>query len=135
MAEDRERARMGRPHIFVINGEPDILDVLRARFQRAEYNVTTTNFVPETFEQIAALRPAVLVLDLAVGERAGWALLERLRRGAKTRGIPVVVFSTDARLLARAEADPARYGGDAFLSKPFEIAEMLATVARLIGTA
>jgi DNA-binding response OmpR family regulator len=135
MAESHERAQMGRQHIFIINGSPDLLDLLRVLFQRAEYNVTTTNFVPETFEQIAALRPAVLVIDLAVGQQAGWALLERLRAGAQTRGIPVVLFSTDPRLLARAQADPARYGGDAFVTKPFDVAEMLAVVERLIGTA
>jgi CheY-like chemotaxis protein len=135
MAEERERAQMARQHVFVVNGHPDILELLRVLFQREEYNVTTTNFVPQTFEQIEALQPSVLIVDLVVGQRAGWELLERLHQGARTRGIPVVLFSTDPRLLEAAKADPARYGGDAFLSKPFDIEDMLQTVERLIGTA
>ncbi|HEX6738546.1 MAG TPA: response regulator [Vicinamibacteria bacterium] len=135
MAEEQERAQMARQHVFVVNGHPDLLELLRVLFQREEYNVTTTNFVPNTFEQIEALQPSVLVVDLAVSQRAGWDLLERLRLGARTRGIPVVLFSTDPRLLERARADPARYGGDAFVGKPFDIDEMLGAVERLIGKA
>ena len=41
---------MERSHIFAVNGSPDFLDILRELFQQEQYNVTTTNFVPGTFE-------------------------------------------------------------------------------------
>jgi DNA-binding response OmpR family regulator len=132
---EAERAQGGRKHLFAINGEPDFLDLIRLLFQRAEYNVTTTNFVPATFDQIAALDPDLLLVDLAWGERAGWDLLERLNAEARTRGIPVVVLSTSPDYLARVRADPARYGGDAVLAKPFEADDLLRVVRDLIGHA
>ena len=132
---DAERARAGRKHIFAVNGEPDFLELIRLLFQRAEYNVTTTNFVPATFDQIAALAPDLLMVDLVWGERAGWDLLERLHAEARTRGIPVVVVSTTPAYLERVQAEPERYGGDAVLAKPFGVEEVLATVRALIGPA
>ncbi len=81
-----ERRRMGRPHLFAIDGDPDFLDLLRELFQDANYHVTTTNFVPGTFDQIAALGPALLLVDLVVYEQAGWELLARLRAASRTRG-------------------------------------------------
>jgi hypothetical protein len=76
---DDEREKMGRKHIFVVNGDPAFLEVIRTLLQEHEdYNVTTTNFVPETFDQVVALDPSLLVIDLAVGERARWDLLEHL---------------------------------------------------------
>ena len=132
---DAERAQAGRKHVFAVNGQPDFLDLLRVLFQRAEYNVTTTNFVPATFDQIAALAPDLLVVDLVWGERAGWDLLAQLREEARTRGIPVVVVSTTPAYLERVKADPARYGGDTVLAKPFGPQDLLDVVRRLIGPA
>ena len=130
-----EHARMRRQHIFAVNGDPELLDMLRVLFQHEDYNVTTTNFVPDTFDQIAALKPDVLLVDLVWGERAGWELLEELRAGARTRGIPVVVLSTTPRYLARVKAEPDRYGGDALLEKPFVVDDILGAIRSLIGTA
>jgi DNA-binding response OmpR family regulator len=129
----REHGAMGRKHIFAVNGDPDFLNLLRILFQRAEYAVTTTNFVPNTFEQIAALAPDLLLVDLVWADRAGWALLARLRAEARTRGIPVVVVSTTPAYLERVKADPDRYGGDITLAKPFGVDDILAAVRRLIG--
>lgn len=133
--EYAEHAQMDRPHVFVINSDPSFLDLVRELLQEERYNVTTTNLVPRTFDQIAALRPSVLVVDLAFGQRAGWELLERLQDAAVTRLIPVMVVSTDARLLAEADAQRQRYGGGLFLAKPFDIEEMLRGIRLLTGEA
>lgn len=130
-----ERAQMEHPHVFVANNSPEILGFIREVLQDEQYLVTTTTFVPDTFEQIAALGPDVLVIDVAVGERAGWDLLERLREEAATSEIPGVVVSTDPRLLERAQAEAECLGGRAFLAKPFDLDAMLGTIQDLIGPA
>jgi response regulator RpfG family c-di-GMP phosphodiesterase len=35
-------AQMKRQHVFVINGSPDFLDIMRELLQDEAYNVTTT---------------------------------------------------------------------------------------------
>ncbi len=132
---DDERAVMDRPHIFAVNGASDFLNLVRELFEGEDYNITTTNFVPATFDQIAALQPSVLLLDLAHGRTAGWELLERLRDGARTNGIPVLVLSTTQTSLDTVRADHARYGGDAFLAKPFDLDDLLHAVEALINPA
>ena len=130
-----EQDEMGRQHIFAVNNSPDLLDIFRMLFQRHDYNITATSFVPQIFEQIVTLGPSILLIDLAHRERVGWELLERLQREARTREIPVIVLSTSTASLERVRADPARYGGDYFLAKPFDIDELLAAVRSLIGPA
>ena len=130
-----EHAQRGRPHIFVVNGAPSFLNLMRELLQDEAYNVTTTNYVPTTFAQIAAIRPDVLVLDLAIGQRAGWDLLEALHAEAATRGVPVIIVSTDRAHLARAEALADRYGAAALLQKPFDLDDMLALVATALARA
>jgi hypothetical protein len=41
-----ERRRMARKHIFVVIGAPAFLNLVRALLQDADFNVTTTNYVP-----------------------------------------------------------------------------------------
>ena len=130
-----EERQMQRKHVFCVNGAPEFLDVLRELFQEERYNVTTTNFVPNTQEMIEALRPDLVLVDLEVGLRAGWDLLEALTTSATTAGLPVVITSTDTRLLDVAVADPERFGGQAHLVKPLDIDNLIAVVRGLIGNA
>ena len=111
----------GRPLIagFVLPGAP----------------VTTTNFVPRSFDQIVALQPSLLLIDLVTGERAGWELLERLHEEARTRNLPVIVASNEQRLLDRAQGDAKRYGGKGFLIKPMHLDALLDGIRELIGNA
>jgi DNA-binding response OmpR family regulator len=120
-------------HIFVVNNTPAILDLVRALLEQERYRITTTNFLPRTVDEIAALQPTLLIVDLSIGEQAGWQLLATLRQEAATRGIPVIVLSTLPRLLEQAEANHAVWGGDRFLSLPFELDELLDLIRELIG--
>jgi CheY-like chemotaxis protein len=115
------RSQAERKHIFAINGAPEFLNIVCDLFQEEGYNVTTTNFVHTSFEQIATAQPDALIVDVVVGERAGWDLLEQLNASAATAGIPVLVLSTSPRLLAKAQEQAARYGTHRYLDKPFAL--------------
>jgi DNA-binding response OmpR family regulator len=108
---------------------------MRDIFQDERYNVTTTNFVPRSFDQIAALDPDALIVDIVIGQQAGWELLEQLHEGVSTTGIPVLIVSTDPRLLEKAQEQAARFGTQHYLVKPFDLDAMLACIHEMIGTA
>jgi DNA-binding response OmpR family regulator len=127
--------QMQRQHVFVVNGSVEFLDVVRELLQDEHYNVTTTNFVPRTFQQIETARPSVLVVDLCHGEEAGWDLLTELRQEAATQQIPVILVSTSKHYLERAKAEHALWGGDRYLLKPFDLEELLRMIQELIGEA
>jgi DNA-binding response OmpR family regulator len=131
-----EEARQGeRKHIFMVNHDPKFLDLVRELLQDASYNVTTTNYVPRTWDQIAALQPDLLVIDLSRLSGAGWDLLERLHAQGVTQRIPIIVTSTDPGMLARVERERARYGGDRLVPKPFHLEVLLDAIHALIGSA
>jgi signal transduction histidine kinase/ActR/RegA family two-component response regulator len=78
-------------------------------------------------------RPILILLDLHLPDVAGDEVLRQLREDAATASIPVVVVSADAtpgqtqRLLAA--------GASAYLSKPFDVSELLRIVDRLLDDA
>ena len=69
-----------------------------------------------------------LILDLVLGEVAGWELLEQLHREAATLDIPVILTATNSKLLDRARADVERYGAARTLVKPFDIEDIIKTM-------
>jgi DNA-binding response OmpR family regulator len=130
-----DRSQEGGKHVFAINGSPDFLNLIRDLFQEEGYNVTTTNYVPTSFEQIETAHPDALIVDIIVGQQAGWELLEQLGAEANTAGIPVLVVSTNPRLLTRAQDQAARYGTHRYLEKPFDVEALLAHIREMIGVA
>ena len=124
-----------RRHVFAINTSPEFLNVVRELFQEEGYHVTTTNFAPNSFAQIEALQPDALIIDIAIGQEAGWELLEQLGADADTAGIPVLVVSTDPRLLEQAQAQAGRYEHHRYLAKPLDLEAMLAAIQEMIGDA
>ena len=133
--EPEDRTQEGRKHIFVINGAPEFLNLMRDVFQDVRFNVTTTNYVPNSFDQIVALSPDALIMDIVVGQQAGWELLEQLHEAAATTGIPVLVVSTSPVLLDRAQAQAARFGTHHYLGKPFDLDDLLACIQEMVGAA
>ena len=127
--------QMARKHVYVVNGSPAFLDIMRELLQGENYNVTTTNFVPLSFEAIEAAQPQLLIIDLVIGEQAGWDLLTRLRVAVLTRNIPVLLVSTGPDLLEDARQRHDAFGGDRFLTKPFDLDDLLDNINQLIGTA
>ena len=124
-----------RKHVFAINDSPEFLNIVRELFQEEGYNVTTTNVAPNSFAQIEALQPDALIIDVAIGQEAGWELLEQLGADADTAGIPVLVVSTNPRLLEVAEEQAARHGRHRFLAKPLDLDAMLRAIQDMIGDA
>ncbi len=130
-----EQTSAERQHILVINGDPNFLNMIRSLLQDERYNATTTNFVAESFDMIEALHPALLIVDLVIGERVGWDLLERLHRAASTQGIPVIAVSADEGELARVRWDEQRFGARRVLRKPLDLHALLDAIDGLIGAA
>lgn len=124
-----------RKHIVMVDSSQVFLEIIEQLLEEERYGVTTSNYVPEIFTQIALLNPDLIIVDLVITEKAGWELLEKLELESLTRNIPVIVTSTDKLLLDRALANKERYGFDNYLVKPFDLDVLLAAIEELIGAA
>ena len=52
-----DRNQIVRRHVFAINASPEFLNIVRELFQEEGYNVTTTNFAPNSFARSKPLNP------------------------------------------------------------------------------
>jgi two-component system, OmpR family, response regulator VicR len=130
--DDRERTP--RKHIFAVNSSPDFLLIVREVLADEGYAVTTSDFEPNVFTRIVMRHPDALIVDLAVGESAGWDLLRRLFLEEKTSDIPTLVTSTSSELLEQAREEAGWYGTNrSFLTKPMDLDELVRTIREMVG--
>jgi CheY-like chemotaxis protein len=71
-------------------------------------------------------RPDLVLLDLTLADMPGELVLQRLRRQPETAAVPVAVVTADADVDRRGKL--TRAGAHAYLTKPFEIDELLAVI-------
>lgn len=116
-----------RPHVLIVEDEEGLLEILEVNFQGAGYRVTTATDGVSAWHAFDAGRPDLLVLDLNLPKMTGFRLLELVRRESN---IPVLILT--AYDFAEAE-EIARHRPDAFLTKPFEVTDLLTTANGLIG--
>jgi DNA-binding response OmpR family regulator len=119
---------LSRNHVFIVNGDSVILEMMSAHLKDEGYKVTTEINVPETFDHILAANPDVIVVDLVVFERRGWDLLEQLHGDSRSSAVPIVIFSTSTAVLDQAKEQVAKVGGNYYLAKPFDLDKFLGVI-------
>ena len=120
-----------RPLIVAADDEPDALRLVQLCLTRADFAVMTAVNGEEALALIGAERPDACVLDVAMPRVGGLEVVRRLRAHPPSAGIPVVLLTAAARVSDEASGRDA--GSDAYMTKPFRAAELVATVRRLIA--
>lgn len=112
-----------RLRIFVVDDDPLILDMLAAILADVS-DLETFSSGEACLMRLAEAKPDLFLLDVSMPVMDGYDLCRRLKGDWDTQDIPVIFVSghddTDTRLLCY-EA-----GGDDFIQKPFDPAELLA---------
>ena len=131
-----DRRHTPRKHVFAVNSSPDFLLIVRELLEDEGYAVTTSDFEPNAFSRIVMRQPDALMIDVAVGEPAGWDLLRRLYTEPVTTDTPVLVTSTSPALLEQARDEADRYGTNrSFQTKPPDLDELVRTIQEIVGDA
>lgn len=127
------------------NGMPDVaaVTILLADDNDDSREIYGTLLTHEGFEVLEARdgeeavrvsrerRPDVLVLNLLMPELDGLGVLERLRSDPETSAMPCICLTGDARMERMGQA--VMKGADAFITKPAEPREVLATIRAVLG--
>lgn len=120
--------------ILILDDEYANVALLTGILSRAGYSHTIGMSDPhQALEHILAAPPDLLLLDLHMPELDGFGLMsamEDVRRHDGSR-IPIIVLTADATTDTRRRA--LAYHADDFLSKPFDIVEVLLRIKNALG--
>lgn len=116
--------------LLVVEDEPDLLNGLARALRRAGYAVDTAEDGEDGLYKSQSVAYDAIVLDVMLPRLDGWELLARLRQTHKT---PVLMLT--ARDSTQDRVRGLDTGADDYLSKPFDVAELLARLRALIRRA
>jgi DNA-binding response OmpR family regulator len=113
--------------VMVVDDEPAIVRLVRAKLQADGYAVITASRGEEALDLLEDDRPDLVVLDLMMPGMDGFETLRRIREIGQ---IPVMMLTARA-----GDADKVRGlqgGADDYLTKPFNPDELSARVAAIL---
>ena len=121
------------PRVLVVDDSEVVRSLIRVNLELEGFEVVTACDGQQALDQVADVDPDLITLDVVMPNLDGLSTATELRARADTRDIPLLMVTALAQ-----ESDVARgkaAGVDAYLTKPFDPAELVATVRRLLGLA
>ena len=115
--------------VLVVDDEPDARELAERILRNAHAEVRSAASAGEALRLLASARPDILVSDIGMPDVDGHALLAQVRTHANNSDLPALALTAFARPEDRQRALAS--GFQAYLVKPLDPAELLATVARL----
>lgn len=106
-----------------------IRQLIRVNLELEGLEVVTAADGAECLDVVHQVRPDVITLDVVMPRLDGLRTAARLRSDPRTRDLPLAIISACTQYEVDSGLD---VGVDAFLAKPFEPAELVSLVRRLI---
>ena len=122
------------PHILVVDDEPEIVKMVGRILEGRGHRVSTARDGQEALDAVERERPDLLIIDLNLPKLDGWEVTRRLRAGATTKDLPIVMMTAAFPTVADADRG-LTVGADEYVVKPFLREVLLHNVERLLAKA
>jgi two-component system sensor histidine kinase ChiS len=124
---------MAAPSIVVANDDPVYLELIKDLLIGEGYPQVTCIRGPAAFDIIIQAQPSLVLLDINVTHAGeGWRTLDLLRLHRATTAIPIIVCSTDGRMLQEKAAWLQKMRCET-LEKPFDLDALLEKIQMVVG--
>ena len=120
-----EESRMMQPYkIMVIEDDPIIQEELQTLLNGNGYEAVAVRNFSTTIEEVKSAKPHLILLDIKLPGENGFTLCSKIRTFSNVPIIFVTSCDTDMD-----ELNSIMLGGDAFITKPYNTAILLAKIA------
>lgn len=115
--------------ILLVDDEPDVLKIVKARLESAGYSVVIATNGQEGLDSVIKECPDLVITDVLMPIMDGFTFYKKLKQNPNTTDIPVLVLTARGHM----EDSFRVIGVDDFLSKPFEPSELLSKIEVLFS--
>lgn len=124
-----ETATGGKPNLLIVEDNPDVQQYLIACLEN-DYQLILAENGQIGIDKAIELIPDLILSDVMMPEKDGYALTEILKNDERTDHIPIVLLTAKADFESRISG--LEKGADAYLAKPFEKRELLVWLEKLL---
>lgn len=109
--------------VLVVDDEPQVVWMLQFSLEAEGYQTYSARDGRSALDEVREHHPELMLLDIMMPVMDGWAVLEELQGLPREERPRVIVVS--ARTSLRDKAKAAELGADAFVTKPFNVDDLL----------
>lgn len=117
--------------ILIVEDDEDNMETLTAYLEYYKYPVSRAYDGQQALDQVQAVRPDVVVLDLSIPKIDGWEVARRLREQPENKDLAIIAFS--AMALSHEMERALNQGCDAFLPKPMSPDVLLQEIKKIVA--
>ncbi|QVL30881.1 response regulator [Telmatocola sphagniphila] len=112
--------------ILIVDDSPTELKIVTNALRNRGYRIVTAIDGDEALQKASHEKPRLMLLDVVLPKKNGFQVCRQLKNSAETKDIKIILLTSKSQ-------DSDRYwgmkqGADAYVTKPFEEAELLSSV-------
>lgn len=123
-------SHLSRAQILIVEDDLDIAQLLARVFGLGGYSTAMAPDARSALEVLATEPPDLMTLDINLPDMSGVEVLSQVRRAPQHQALPVIVLTSRDDLPQQVQRQAT-----AVMTKPFEIAGLLAAAAALLADA
>ena len=113
--------------ILIVEDDNNIADLLRLYLEKENYEVALASDGGKGVEQFHRFQPDLILLDLMLPVMDGWGVCRAIRAEAQT---PIIMLTAKGE--TEDKISGLKQGADDYITKPFEMQELLARVEAVL---
>jgi two-component system, OmpR family, alkaline phosphatase synthesis response regulator PhoP len=117
--------------ILIIDDEPEILLVSSSRLRASGYTVITAHNGEDALARARSEVPDMIIVDVMMPPPDGYSVCKTLKADTLLKTKPVLLCTAEKK--DEAHTKSLQCGADGYIRKPFNSAELLATIKKHIG--
>jgi DNA-binding response OmpR family regulator len=116
--------------ILIVDDEPSIVVPIQFLMEQQGYSVIVAENGHDALDLIYKYKPDLVLLDIMLPGRDGYEVCEIVRLNPKLRDIKIIFLTAKGREVEIAKG--LALGADAYITKPFSNAELVAQVKMVL---
>ena len=119
------------PRILIVEDEPAIAELIAVNLRHGGFNPVIVGDSVAAQKSLDEVLPDAILLDWMLPGQSGLALARQWRKVPRTKGIPILMLTSESSKEMKIEAKAA--GANGLLVKPFDPKKLLDVVQKVIG--
>ena len=113
--------------VLIVEDDRNIAELLQMYLEKEGYAVTIANDGGQGLAKFRAIKPDMVLLDVMMPVMDGWEVCKAIRAEAQT---PIIMLTAKSETSDKVQG--LRSGADDYITKPFEMREVLARVEAVL---
>jgi DNA-binding response OmpR family regulator len=118
--------------VMIIEDEPDAAEMFGEMMRVSGFHVVKLMTSVPALEELAKVKPDLLILDIMMPEVSGLDILRQMRESSELSAIPVIIVS--AKSMPSDVKTGIEAGASTYLTKPVGFLDLKRAVQQALGT-